>query len=238
MGLMDTVVKVGLGIAIAKGMDAMKANKAGGGRGGLGGMMDELQRQMGGAATAGQTTGQAGRGTPYSAPGGLGGMMDQILGGGRQAAPRANAPRGGLNDLIVGGAAGGALGGLLGGAADAKEDTLEAALYLRCMIAAAKADHELDAGEKARIMETVGEASKDEIAFINAELAAQTDVEALARQVPQGMEEKAYLASLMAIDLDQRAEAEFLDAFARALELSRDEVKAIHQKAGAPQIYQ
>jgi hypothetical protein len=234
MGLMNTLVKVGLGIAIAKGMDAAKANKAAGGRGGLGGMMDQLQKQMGSP----QAAGQPGRGTPYSAPDGLGGMMDQILGGGRKAPTRANAPSGGLSDLIVGGAAGGALGGLLGSAAEAREETLEAALYLRCMIAAAKADHELDDAEKGRIMEAVGQASKDEIAFVNAELAAHTDVAALAKQVPQGMEEKAYLASLMAIDLDKRAEAEFLDAFARALELTRDEVKAIHEKAGAPAIYQ
>jgi uncharacterized membrane protein YebE (DUF533 family) len=238
MGLMDTIVKVGLGIAIAKGMQSMRGGRAGGG-GGLGGMLQDMMK--------GRAGGQAGRGTPYSggnagAKGGLGGMMDQILGGSRQRGARANAPKGGLNDLLVGAGAGGALGGLFGsGGATAlpepKEETLEAALYLRCMIAAAKADGELDAAEKAKIMDAVGEASKAEIDFVNAELQGQTDVDALARQVPQGMEDKAYLAALMAIDLDQRAEAEFLHAFATALELNQDDIRAIHDRAGAPQIY-
>ncbi len=230
MGLMNTLVKVGIGIAMAKGMDALRQGGSARGRGGIGGMMDQLARRMG--APSG-----AGRGTPYGGPGGLGGMMDQILGGARRAQPRANAPRGGLSDLIIGGAAGGALGGLLGAGGAPREETLEAALYLRCMIAAAKSDGTLDAAEKAKIMGAVGDATPDEIAFVNAELAAPADVQALARQVPQGLEEKAYLAALMAIDLDQRSEAAFLDSFARALDLTQDEVKAIHDKAGAPAIY-
>lgn len=220
MGLMNTLIRVGMGIAVAKGMQAMRGGRTRRG-GGLGGM---LQDAMGGRSSSGAT-------------GGLGGMMDNILGGTRTRSPRANAPRGGLGDLLAGGAAGGALGGLLGGSSDPRDETLEAALYLRCMVAAAKADGELDAAEKARIMDAVGDAPKAEADFVNSELAAATDVMTLAGQVPAGLEEKAYLAALTAIDLDQQAEADFLHRFATALELSQDDIRAIHDRAGAPQIY-
>lgn len=238
MGLMNTLIKVAMGVAIAKGVQAVRrgGTRSSGGGGGLGGM-------LGGLLGGGNTTRTAGRGTPYSGDqNGLGGIMDDVLGKGSTRTARRNAPAGGLNDLLIGGT-GGALGGLFGGASapstlpEPKEETLEAALLLRCMIMAAKADGDLDADEKAKLMEAVGEASKSEIAFINSELSAAVDVAGLVAQIPNGMEEKAYLVSLMAINLDQRAEAEYLHTLATALELSEAEVNAIHDKAGAPKIY-
>jgi uncharacterized membrane protein YebE (DUF533 family) len=242
MGLMNTLIKVAIGVAVAKGVQSFRRGGAStggmGGGGGIGGL-------IGGMLGGGNTARNPGTGTPYGQGGdqnGLGNIMDDVLGKGtRTRAPRRNAPTGGLNDLIIGGA-GGALGGLFGGAAptaqpEPQEDTLQAALLLRCMIMASKCDGDLDADEKAKLMEAVGDAEKAEIAFINSELAAPVDVESLAKQVPNGMEEKAYLASLMSINLDQRAEAEYLDKLAKALELSEAEVNAIHEKAGAPHIY-
>jgi uncharacterized membrane protein YebE (DUF533 family) len=110
-------------------------------------------------------------------------------------------------------------------------------VLLRCMIQAAKCDGDLDDGEKAKLMEAVGQADKAEIAFVNAELATAVDVDALVRQIPNGMEEKAYLVSLMAINLDQQAEAEYLHRLATALELSEDEVNKLHDQLDAPRIY-
>jgi uncharacterized membrane protein YebE (DUF533 family) len=241
MGLMNTLIKVAIGVAVAKGVQSFRrggASTGGGGGGGIGGI-------LGGMLGGGTTARNPGTGTAYGQGGdqnGLGNIMDDVLGrGGNTRAPRRNAPTGGLNDLIIGGA-GGALGGLFGGAAptsqpEPQEDTLQAALLLRCMIMAAKADGDLDADEKAKLMDSVGDADKSEIAFINSELAAAVDVDSLAKQVPNGMEEKAYLVSLMAINLDQRAEAEYLDKLAKALELTEADVNAIHEKAGAPHIY-
>jgi uncharacterized membrane protein YebE (DUF533 family) len=237
MGLMNTLIKVGIGVALAKGMQAMRRGGSGS-AGGIGGML--------GGMLGGGTARSAGTGTAYGRGGdqnGLGNIMNDVLGKGtRTRTPRRNAPAGGLNDLLVGGA-GGAIGGLFGGASsprtlpEPQEETLEAALLLRCMIMAAKADGDLDADEKAKLMEAVGDAEKSEIEFINSELSAPVDVAGLARQVPNGMEDKAYLVSLMAIHLDQRAEAEYLHELATALELSEAEVNAIHEKAGAPPIY-
>jgi uncharacterized membrane protein YebE (DUF533 family) len=241
MGLMNTLIKVAIGVAVAKGVQSFRrggASTGGGGGGGIGGI-------LGGMLGGGTTARNPGTGTAYGQGGdqnGLGNIMDDVLGrGGNTRAPRRNAPTGGLNDLIIGGA-GGALGGLFGGAGptsqpEPQEDTLQAALLLRCMIMAAKADGDLDADEKAKLMDSVGDADKSEIAFINSELAAAVDVDSLAKQVPNGMEEKAYLVSLMAINLDQRAEAEYLDKLAKALELTEADVNAIHEKAGAPHIY-
>jgi uncharacterized membrane protein YebE (DUF533 family) len=283
MGLMRTLVNVAVGVAIAKGVQAMtgrggRGRSAGGGLGGgLGGAL--------GSVLSGGRPATGGRGTRYRDEGdrgGLEGMMDGILNGGRAGGGpgtgtpigtgagagagagrsqtgknvRKTAPAGGLEDLVTGGAAGRGgggfgdlLGGLAGGAIGAatgprtlpepreRAETLEAAVLLRCMIQAAKCDGDLDADEKAKLMEAVGEADKAEIDFVNAELSAAVDVDALVRQIPSGMEEKAYLVSLMAIDLDHEAEAEYLHRFATALELTEDDVNRLHDQLNAPRIY-
>jgi uncharacterized membrane protein YebE (DUF533 family) len=43
--------------------------------------------------------------------------------------------------------------------------------------------------------------------------------------------------SLMAINLDQQGEAEYLDKLATALELTHDEVNKLHDQLQAPKIY-
>jgi uncharacterized membrane protein YebE (DUF533 family) len=276
MGLMKTLVNVAVGVAIAKGMQAMSGRSTSGGstrttRSGGGGLGDMLGNVLGGGASS-QPARQPGRGTPYGRGAdrtGLEGMMDGILNGGRGGSaassgsrsttarnPRKNAPKGGLDDLLTGSAGGRGgsgfedlLGGLAGGAIGAatgprtlpepeeRAETLEAAVLLRCMVQAAKCDGDLDADEKAKLMEAMGDASKAEIDFVNKEFAAPVDVDALARQIPNGLEEKAYLVSLMAINLDQQGEAEYLHQLATALELSPEDVNRLHDQLDAPRIY-
>ncbi|MFD1808795.1 DUF533 domain-containing protein [Gemmobacter lanyuensis] len=113
---------------------------------------------------------------------------------------------------------------------------LGAALMLRAMIQAIKADGQMDAAEKRRLMETLDGATRQELDFVNAELAAESDIEGLAAQVPVGMEAQVYAISLAAIDLDSRAEADYLAALARALGLTPAEVTEIHDAAGAPRL--
>jgi Protein of unknown function (DUF533) len=157
---------------------------------------------------------------------------------------RQNAPSGGLEDLLGGGGGlGGLLESILGGAAGGslapqeRETELAAALALRAMIQAIKADGTMDAAEKRKLIGQLGEASRDEVAFVQAELERPVDVDGLVRQVPNGMEEQVYLASLMAIDLDNQKEAQYLAALAEALELRPAEVNALHDRAGAPHIF-
>lgn len=290
MSLGETLLKVAIGVAIAKGVSTL--GKAGGGTvsagsgrpygdgmpaeregnrlpGGLESVMKDALAgapKSRGNASTGPTQARAGE------SGGIGDLLDQLMNGGsgsptggrttgRQMgsedgafAPtprpkRQNAPKGGLEELLAGsGAAAGGLGGLLeamlGGAGPttlpepkAREQELAAALALRAMIQAVKCDGELDAAEKRKLMEQMGEATREELDYINAELQRPVDVDGLARQVPNGMEEQVYLVSLMAIDLDNQREATYLATLAKALELSPQEVNGLHDRMGAPRMY-
>ncbi|WP_284165987.1 tellurite resistance TerB family protein [Frigidibacter sp. SD6-1] len=156
---------------------------------------------------------------------------------------------GGLGDL---------LGGILGGAAagpasrgfgetlndafrNGGEPTIQpsrsqeaaAALMLKAMIQAAKADGRIDEAEKKRLMDNLGGATAEEMAFVKRELAAPVDVRGLVAQVPDGLQAQVYTMSLMAIDLDSRAEGRYLMELANALGLTQREVTAIHSHVGA-----
>lgn len=252
MSLMKTLTRVAIGIVVTKGVQhvtrrvgagsAPPVRKAGTTRGSstdtgsLGGIMDEIM----GAGKASRRSGGPASGT------GLDGLLGSLAGAGKPRS-RKSAPTGGLQDLL-GGSASGGLGGLLGAVLGGgtlatsqpqpqAEDEAEAALVLRAMIMAAKADGQLDAAEKARLLEAAGDASRAEIEFINAELAAPLDLDSLLAQVPRGLEEKVYMASVMAINLDDRAEAEYLHMLAQGLGLSEADVNALHDHLQAPRIY-
>jgi hypothetical protein len=208
-----------------------------------GGLEDLLGGLLGGRSSN-QSQGSAG--------GGAGDLLDSVMGGrssgqtssGASAGGMAPGGGGGLGDLlgaILGGAGGAAAGGALANTAEnagsSRNDDLAAALILRAMVQAVKSDGDLDEAEKRKLMENMGEASQEEIAFVNAELSREVEVEGLARQVPEGMEAQIYLMSLMAINLDSGNEAQYLHNLATALEMGADEVNALHDKAGAKRIY-
>lgn len=204
--------------------------------GGLGGSLGELLEQMinGGAAGAGRSTG-------------MGTSQDDGSFAPSPRPTRQNAPAGGLEELLAGAGGaglGGLLGAILGGGGPttlpepkARQQELAAALALRAMIQAVKCDGELDDAEKRKLMDQMGEASREEAEFVNAELQRPVDVDGLARQVPNGMEEQVYLVSLMAIDLDNQREATYLASLAKALELSPQEVNGLHDRMGAPRMF-
>ncbi|WP_435259045.1 tellurite resistance TerB family protein [Thioclava sp. FR2] len=263
MSLLKTLTKVAIGIAVAKGVQTITTSrsttttrtststrKTGTGKpyrspDDLEGIMDEI-------LGSGRKTSSARKTTTRKSTTGLDDLFSTTRTSSRS---RKTTPKGGLEDLL-GGKSGGGLGDLLGGMlggttsardafeagqkrslGDEEEAELEAALMLRCMIHAVKADGQLDAAEKARLMEAVGEASRAEINFINEELSSAPDLDNLLNDIPRGLEEKAYCVSLMAIDLDQRAEAEYLHQLATGLGLEPAEVNALHERLGAPTIY-
>ncbi|MDZ4068219.1 MAG: DUF533 domain-containing protein, partial [Tabrizicola sp.] len=102
---------------------------------------------------------------------------------------------------------------------------------------AVKCDGELDDAERERLMQAMGEADPREVKAVQAELSRPVDVQGLARAVPPGLEPQVYMVSLMAIDLDARAEADYLHQLASALDLSPDDVNAMHDKVGSPRLY-
>lgn len=68
-------------------------------------------------------------------------------------------------------------------------------------------------------------------------MATPVDAKALAREVPQGLEAQVYLMSLLAIDLDSQAEAEYLNDLAKALGVDQNTVNKIHEEAGVTPLY-
>ncbi len=274
MGIGKTLMKVAIGVLIAKGVSSLTKGASGatttagrgtridtGSKGGLEDMMGDV---LGSGRSSGtRTTGQSG--------GGLGDLLDQISGQ-KRAQPRANAPKGGLDDLLdsltgrgttqtreaptprgsgggvgdlldqvladkPGGGGGGLRTGPISLPEPDREEALSAALMLRAVIQAVKCDGELDDQERDRLIKAMGAADQSEVQAVQAELQRPVDVQGLARAVPAGLEPQVYMVSLMAIDLDQKAEADYLNQLAGALDLSPDQVNAIHDKAGVQRLY-
>lgn len=273
MSLGKTLLKVAIGVLVAKGVASLTRGASGttpsAGRGTRidTGSTGGLEDMMGDVLRSGRSSGTR---TTQTSGGGLGDLLDQISGQ-KRASPRATAPKGGLEDILggltgrradpggvtagwAGGGSAGGVGDLLdqvladkaAGTAGARpislpesdrEEELSAALMLRAVLQAVKCDGELDDAERQRLMQAMGEADRSEVQAVQAELSRPVDVQGLARQVPAGLEPQVYMASLMAIDLDQRSEADYLNELAGALDLSPDQVNAIHDKAGVQRLY-
>ena len=112
-----------------------------------------------------------------------------------------------------------------------------AGLMLRAMLQAAKCDGRIDEGEKKKILDALRGASREDVAFVDRELSAPVDVQALARQVPRGLENQIYAVSVLGVDLDSRQEAEYLVELASALGMKAAEANAIHAKLGIPALH-
>ena len=112
-----------------------------------------------------------------------------------------------------------------------------AALLLRALIQAAKADGQIDPGERRQLTEHLGDLDRAELEFVDKELAKPIDVAGLARDVPKDAFMQVYIMSLMGIDLDTRKEAAYLHQLARAFGLDPPMVNAIHDRLGEPRIF-
>ncbi len=229
------------------GLGGMLGGQGGGAQGGLGGMLGGMlgggqqqpNQQAGGMGGAGGLGGMlggllAGQGQQGNNSGGIGGLLESLGGGAAPGQAQPQPP------------ASGSLGGVLNSAFEnfgepaqppspAQEDM--AKIFLRAMIGAAKADGQIDADEKQKILGELGDVSQEEAAFVQSELAAPLDVDALVRDVPAGSEQQVYLMSLMGINLDNAAEARYLDALAKGMNITPEVANAIHDKLGAPKLY-
>ncbi len=211
------------------------------GDGGLGGLLGGLtgggNAAQGGGGLGGLLGGLAGG---AGAGGGLGGLLGGLAGSGGAGA---GGGLGGLLDSLGGGAAAGGLGGMLNQALGGQQveptadQNTQAELMLRGMINAAKSDGQLDESEAQKIMEHMGDATEEEVAFVRNEMQQPLDVDGFIASVPQGMEQQVYLMSLMGIDLDSQAEAQYLDRIAKGMNIDEQTVNAIHAKLGVPNLY-
>jgi uncharacterized membrane protein YebE (DUF533 family) len=212
--------------------------------------------------SAKSTFGDAGRAVSSGNPlaiGGLGALAGALLGGGGGAAKGA---LGGGALALLGGIAmqalqswssGEATAGTAAPSADdlarsaplglrapqnqAEEQELEhkAEVVLRTMISAAKADGRIDASEAERIMGKLQDsgAGDDARRFVQEEVQKPLDLNGLVSQVrsPE-MAVEVYAASLLAIEVDTRAEQTYLANLARGLSLHPDTVRRVHEVLG------
>lgn len=196
--------------------------------------------------------------------GGGGGALGNIFGGGQTSGGSSG---GGIADilggLMGGGGSGGAglgaligaamsqFGGQMGGAPQSnfnsrehlpqgvqyEQATDQATIMIRAMINAAKADGRVDQDEQQKILRKLGDVTQDEIDFVRRELAEPLDVDRFIRSIPRGMEQQIYAVSLMAIDLDSNAEAQYLHKLAQGTGISAEVCNMIHEQLGAPALY-
>lgn len=211
----------------------------------LGGLADAARAFLGQPQAGGMSGAQLG---------GLGAIAGALLGGGGGAVR--GAARGGamaiLGSLALAAVQNARAGGqdapaaqVPAGAAPLQEDVAAVAseegerLALRAMIAAAKADGQIDEQEMQRVL---GHLSSDEVTeaerqFVLAEIRRPLDPSDLAKDVRNPAQAaEVYAASLLAIDIDSESEREYLRALASALRLDPGVVSFLHHTTGAPTV--
>ena len=115
---------------------------------------------------------------------------------------------------------------------DLDDDT--AIILVRAMCNAAKADGHVDDTEINNIISRAGDIDAEDEALIRAELSAPLDLAGFIATVPQGMEAEVYTLSLLPIEVDTLAEANYLADLRSGLGLSDDQVREIHEGLGIP----
>ncbi len=247
MSLLRTLATVAIGVAAARGARALsdRANSGGAGStsgrrtGGGGGLLDSLRQNTGGqrGTGSGGLGDLLGGGSGGRSGGGLGGLLEEFGGSGAL---------GGLGGLLGGGAAGGALGGLLNGMAGrasgnqpdfgrrlnqslatggepddppTQDEEVMAALMIRAMVMAAKADGRIDATEREALLGRLQDLDPGERAFVTEELNRDISVNAFARDVPDhpALKAQIFAAAMSAIEIDSAKEREFAEDLANAL---------------------
>lgn len=249
------------------GLGGMLAGLAGGGAGGAGGgLASMLGGAAGGTGGLGALLGGGAQGGSLG-QGGLGGLLEQLGGGAGGQSGGLQGMLGGLaSGAGAAGLMGGlsqAMGG--GGAApqatpsvnsfgevfnsqfdetpepaltpDADQEAM-AALMLRAMIQATKADGDLDDAEKQKLIDQLGgDVDAEEAKFVQAEMQRPLDIDGLVKDTPAALAPQVYAMSLLGIDLDSQAEAKYLHALAQGFGMDAAAVNGIHNQLGVPTLY-
>lgn len=111
----------------------------------------------------------------------------------------------------------------------------DALLLLRAMIAAANADGEIDTAERGAILSRLEEAgmSGEERAFILEELENPASIDSILPKIgsPE-LASQVYAVSLLAIEVDTKAERDYLAYLRMRLDLNPDAVSELHRQLG------
>jgi uncharacterized membrane protein YebE (DUF533 family) len=213
--------------------------------GGSGGGFADIARSMlGGGGDRSPGSGQS----PGGSGGGLAGLAGSLLGGGGRTGGAFSGGAMGLLGTLASaamqhfGSQGAAQPGLAEDAAPyggdtAADDNTRATVMIRAMIAAAKADGEIDPQERQRILGRLEDAGADSEAqaFVRDEMARSVDLHAIVSAVDSPHTAiEAYAASLFAIDVDTPAEAAYMRQLAQGLGLNPTLVRELHASLKAP----
>lgn len=107
-------------------------------------------------------------------------------------------------------------------------------LIVRAMINAAKADGQIDQSEQDRIVRQMGELTQDDVQYLRREFARPLNLHEFVWSVPLGAEQEIYAVSMMTLNLDSRAEVNYLKDLAHGLRMSPQLCAQIHQRFGVP----
>ena len=232
MSFMKTLATLAVGFAAARGVD--KYRKVGG----MSGVQDMMKNAGAPGGAADQLGAMAERMGIPGASDAIKGMAKQFGGATANATEAGQAGLGSLLAAMSGAAATGAqsaesmLGAMTGAKPLTEATEKNARLMIRAMIQAAKADGEIDAEERGRIMEHLQDASAEERAFVEAEMDAPLDVAGLAAETGDAMKAQVYATAVMAIKVDSAAESDYLDKLADALGIDTTTRKQTHAAMG------
>ena len=109
----------------------------------------------------------------------------------------------------------------------------QATVLVRAMLNAAKADGEISQAEQQSILKQFDSSSPQAQQFLRDEIARPLDVREFAWSVPIGMEQQVYAMSLLAINVDARAETQYLQELAHALRLPRQVCEQLQERYSA-----
>ncbi len=232
MSFMKTLATLAVGFAAAKGIQ--KVQQMGG--------VSALQARMKQAGAEGGNADQFGQMAEKMGIPGAAEMSRKVAGtmghGAADATALGQAGWTNLMGVLAGATATGAaaMQGMLGatpaGAAMVAQSEQTAKLMIRAMIQAAKADGTVDAEERARILDQLGDASDEELAFVQGELDADLDPMGLARDTDAAVRSQVYGAAVMAVLADTPAENDYLTRLADALGLDAAARAAVHTTVG------
>lgn len=231
MSFIKTLATLAIGVAAAKGYDRFR--QAGGVTG--------LETTLRGAGEAGGLADQMGKlvekmglpGSAQSVRDMTAEMAPKVADAGKAAETGFGAAISAVQGSMVAGAGMmsdlfQSMTGQVGGVAVPEES---AKLMIRAMIQAARADGDIDADEKARIMGHLSASTEEERAFVAAEMAAPLDMAGLVA-AGAAMKEQVYSASVLAINIDNATEVAYLRGLALALGLDDAARDAIHARLG------
>lgn len=234
MSFMRTLATVAVGFAAAKGVQKYQK------MGGMAGMQDMFKGA--GAGMTGMTDQLAQMAEKMGVPGGGKAFQDMMgaFGGGSAGKDATAMGFGGLMSAMGGAAAASGqqmddlLGGLFANTPVSVAAETNAKLMIRAMIQAAKADGEIDAEEKAKILDQLKGADPAEVAYVKEQLAAPLDPMALAAETGEAMKAQVYSTSLMAVKVDSDHEVAYLRQLSSALGLDPAMRDQVHAAMGVP----